>query len=276
MGRVARTWRLMAASWGILKKDRELMLFPALSSVAVLLVLLSFAWPLFDRQTLESLRTASRDEPFVYAVLFAFYFCNYFVVIFFNAAAMACALARMRGNDPTVGFGLRSAWQRLPQIVGWALLSSTVGFVLRMIEDRVQVVGRIVAALLGMAWTVTSFLVVPVLVAEGSGPVDAYRRSVALLKRSWGEQIIGNMGFGVIFILLSLLPVGAVVLAMFTGNRIVLDWTLAIAAVCLIVLALVSSALQAIYHVAIYHYAAEGRAPGGFDEGLLANAFRRK
>lgn len=51
--------------------------------------------------------------------------------------------------------------------------------------ERVGVTGRLVVALLGMAWSVTSFLVVPVLVHKGSGPVEAYTESATMLKQAW-------------------------------------------------------------------------------------------
>ena len=39
--------------------------------------------------------------PWVYGFLFAFYFCNYFVIVFFNAALVSCALIRFNGGEPT-------------------------------------------------------------------------------------------------------------------------------------------------------------------------------
>src|SRR6185437_8830886 len=121
----------------------------------------------------------------MYAAMFVFYFLDYFVIIFFNSALVACVLKQIDGVQPTLGYGLAVARQRLPQILGWALLTSTVGILLRLLEEKV--------GLLGMAWSVTSFLVVPVLVAEDTGPIESYKRSVEMLRRTWGEQIIGNV-----------------------------------------------------------------------------------
>ncbi|MGA8261875.1 MAG: DUF6159 family protein [Arenicellales bacterium] len=276
MGRFSRTWRMMGASWAVLKQDKELLVFPVLSTLAMVLVLISFASPLLNGGVRQHLERGDHSGVIVYAGMFLVYLAVYFVMIFFNAAIVACALQRMSGSDPTIGFGLAAAWKRLPQIFGWALVTSTVGLILRAIEERVGVIGQIVVAVLGMTWTVTSFLVVPVLVNEGKGPFDAYSDSVAMLKRSWGEQIIGNVSFGLIFMVLGIVPVGLVILATMSGSQPATDAALVICAAYLIVATLVQSTLQAIYQAAVYRYARNGAAPEGFDAELLAGSFRRR
>ncbi len=127
-----------------------------------------------------------------------------------------------------------------------------------------------------MAWTVTSYLVVPVVVIEGKGPLAAYQDSVRLLKRSWGEQIAGNIGFGLIFVLLGIVPVGLFMLAALSGSGAAVATVLVIGVVYLVGLAIVQSTLQAIFQAAVYYYAVDGAAPGGFDDDLLASSFRRR
>lgn len=277
MGKFARTWQLMGASWQLLKQDKRLVVFPLISGVVLALVIATFAVPLFATgQAQHYLSDPNQPARQMYVTLFIFYFVSYFVMIFFNSALIACVLKQMDGGQPTLGDGLRAAWQRLPQIFGWALLSSTVGFVLRLIEERVGFIGRIVVGLLGMAWTVTSFLVVPVLVAEGSGPIDSYKRSVVMLKRTWGEQIIGNVSFGLIFMALGIVPaIVVIVLAAAAGPAAALA-AVALVVIYLVALGLVQSTLQTIYQAAVYRYAADGEAPGGFDQQLIAEAFRVK
>src|SRR4029077_13330612 len=111
---------------------------------------------------------------------------------------------------------------RLPVIAGWALVSATVGLILRIIEDRSARIGQIVAALLGMAWTVVSFLVVPILVIENKGPIAALKDSTALLKKTWGEQLVSNFSFGMIFFLLALPAFALFILGGVAGSTSVL------------------------------------------------------
>lgn len=277
MGKFARTWQLMGASWQLLKQDKRLVMFPLISSVALVLVIVMFSVPLLATdQARQYFSNPNHSAGPMYLVLFLFYFVSYFVMIFFNSALIACVLKQMNGGQPTLGDGLSAAWQRLPQILGWALLSSTVGFLLRLLEQRVGFIGRIVVGLLGMAWTVTSFLVVPVLVAEGDGPIASYKRSVEMLKRSWGEQIIGNVSFGLIFMLLGIVPAIIVVIIAAAAGPAVLVAVGAIVVIYLVALGLVQSTLQTIYQAAVYRYAADGQAPKGFDGELIADAFRVK
>lgn len=277
MDKFTRSWRLMVASWNVLKQERSLIVFPMLSSGGVALVIASFWVPLFNTRTLNALQHHhGHDTVSAYTLLFLFYFCCYLVTIFFNSALIACALDRMEGNDPTLRYGLGAAWERFPQIFGWAFVASTVGFALRMIEERVGFIGRIIVGLLGMAWSVTAFLVIPVLIAEKTGPIQAYKESINLLKESWGEQIIGNVGFGLVFGLVGILPaalIGAMLLNAFPQARL---FIISLGVLYFIALMLIQSTLFSIYQAAVYRYAADGKAPPGFEDEYLADAFRAR
>jgi hypothetical protein len=271
----------MRASWDVLKQDKELLLFPLLSGICCVLVLASFAGPMLamtDWQAASQGMTSSTAEALTASDgkismeqgmrilgLFLFYCCNYFVIIFFNAGLIACAQIRMEGGDPTVGDGLRAAWARLPAIAGWAVLAATVGLVLRMIEERSNLVGKIVAGLVGMAWSLTSFLVVPILVIENEGPVGALQRSAAMLKKTWGEQIIGNFSFGLIFILLALPGVLFLMMGIAANSVAVI----VVSVLYFIGISLAQSALQGIFQAALYLYMRDGEAPDGFEAAAL-------
>jgi hypothetical protein len=277
MGKFARTWRLMGASWQLLVQDKRLVVFPVVSGIALAAVIGLFAVPMFVAMGGPVHAAAQwHASPQMYLAMFVFYFLAYFVIIFFNAGLIACVLKQMDGEQPTIGYGLAFAWQRLPQICGWALLASSVGMLLRMLEERVGFIGKLIVGLLGMAWSVTSFLVVPVLVVEGSGPIESYRRSVEMLKRTWGEQIIGNVSFGLIFALFGILPAILLFTVAAKFGPAALLAAGAVLVVWLIALGLVQSTLQTIYQAAIYRYAANGEAPPGFDGGMIAAAFREK
>lgn len=281
--KIGYTWRVMGASWEVLKKDKELLLFPLLSGIACLLVLASFAIPIFATGAHEPLFAGGEEGELTtaqqvtyYGLLFLFYFCNYFVITFFNSAIVACAVHRLMGGDPTFGDGMRAAASRLPQIAGWALVAATVGLILRIIEDKSEKVGRLVAGLLGMAWTVLTFLVVPVLVVERKGPVAAFKKSAALLKKTWGEQLVGNFGFGMIFFLLALPAIAIVALGFVLGGPVAGFVCLGLAFLYWIALGLVQSALGTIFQAAVYVYAEKGEMPAGFDGELLQGAVSQK
>lgn len=277
MGKFARTWQLMGASWRMLMQDKRLIVFPLVSGAALAIVIALFAVPVFVAFEGHSKPGGPVHMTLpMYAAMFVFYFLDYFVIIFFNSALIACVLKRIDGEQPTLGYGLAVARQRLPQILGWALMASTVGMLLRLLEEKVGFVGRIVVGLLGMAWSVTSFLVVPVLVAEDTGPIESYKRSVEMLKRTWGEQIIGNVSFGLIFGLFGIVPAMILFFLAIEAGKAALLVVGAILVVYLVALGLVQSTLQTIYQVAIYLYAANGEAPSGFDSQLVADAFREK
>jgi len=264
----------MSASWQVLKGDKGLLVFPLISGICCLLIVASFALPIYFT---DHWRPPGRDAETIqqiayYGTLFLFYFCNYFVVVFFNAGIVACATMRMSGGNPTIGDGFRAAATRLPVIAGWALLSATVGLVLRIIEDRSDKIGRLVAGLFGAAWAVISFLVVPILVVENKNPVAALKDSTALLKKTWGEQAVGHFSFGLVFFLLAIPAVILIVAGFFTGSLIGIAACIGLGVLYLIVLGLVQSALQSIFQAALFLYARDGQVPAGFEAELLGNA----
>jgi hypothetical protein len=277
MQKITRTWSMMSACWQILKQDKGLLVFPFISGICCLLLLASFALPLYytNRWHPPGLDAESTRQIAYYGVLFLFYLLNYFIVVFFNAAIIACATMRMQGGSPTVGDGFRAAAARLPVIAGWAVVSATVGLILRMIEDRSEKIGQFVAGILGAGWTLVSFLVVPILVVENKNPFAALKDSTALLKKTWGEQLAGNFSFGLLFFVLAIPAVILIVAGAFAGNVGLLAGCIALAVVYLILLSLVQSALQSIFQAAVFLYARDGRVPEGFEAELLGNAMRR-
>jgi hypothetical protein len=213
--RISNGWELAKESWSVLKLDKELMLFPLFSGISCLAILVTFLGPLLlNMDKLEGWMEGNDPvlQTLFWVGLFLFYFCNYFVIVFFNSALVACAIIRFRGGDPTVMDGIQASLSRLPQILAWALVSATVGIVLKAIESRSEKLGEFVAGLLGGAWTIMTYFVVPVLVVEKANPVDAVKRSFQVMTRAWGESLTAGFSIGLIaflFSLLAMLPLGA-------------------------------------------------------------------
>ncbi|MFD0723989.1 DUF6159 family protein [Lysobacter brunescens] len=271
----SRSWDLVKASASVLRSDKELMLFPILSSLATLLVLATFALPVFMLKLFEN------GFNVVGAVVgFAFYFCQYTVIIFFNSALVGAATIRLEGGDPTVSDGLRIARSRLPAILGYAAIAATVGLILQSLKNRDNnIIVRLIGSGLGAAWTLATFLVVPVLVNREIGPIDALKESIALLKKTWGENAIGNVGigaaFGLIFVLVMLvgivLSIAAWQAAPAAGITVAV-----VVVIALLVLGVTQAALSGIYSAALYRYAVSNETPAAFQGMALEQAFSPK
>ena len=271
--RVSRSWELAKASASVLRSDKELLLFPVLSGLAAMIVAATFLVPAFAMKVFDG------DAGVGSFVLgFLFYLCRYFVIFFFNAALVAAAMIRLEGGDPTVADGLRAARERIGPILGYAAIAATVGMLLQAMKNKENnVVMRIVGSLLGVAWTLASFLVVPVLVMQNVGPIDAIKRSVELLKRTWGENAIGNVGIGLVFGLVTALVVVVAAVLVFLAASVsgALAVTVAVFAVlALVTLGIIQSALAGVYSAALYRYATVGEAPAGFSGTGLQTAFQ--
>lgn len=277
--KLSNSWNLMKASWAVLREDKELIIFPILSTVAVILVTISFAVPMFFAGFFD--KGVLNDNGILkYVVGFVFYFVQYTIIIFSNTALVGAAMIRLRGGNPTVSDGFKIAFDHITTILGYAFISATVGLILRSISERSGIFGKIVVSILSFAWNLATFLVIPVLVVENIGPIDAIKRSTSLLKKTWGEQIAGNLSIGLVF---GLLMIGTILLAIpvfisisSLGSTPLVIVTAIGFVLTLVMLALISSTLGSIYEAAVYIYAAEGKTTGFFEERLVSEAFRLK
>ena len=265
MGRIRRTFALAGSSWRVLKTDKELMILPILSFLATAAIAATFLWPILGSCT-DTAASACELAGADYAVLAVAYVALAFVTIFFNAALVHAANLRMDGGDPTVGSALRGALERVHRILPWALVSATVSIILRALEERAGALGRIVSGLAGIAWSLVTYLVVPVLVVEDVGVADAVKRSGAMFKRTWGENVAAQVGFGLLGVLAAI-PAFAVVWLGFTagGSAAIVATVLAVGWILLV--ALVVATLNGIFQTALYRYAAD-LPTGAFDADL--------
>ncbi len=280
-GRFACSLALARASWSVIRADKELLWLPVLSVLALVLLVGSFVAPAAALGAFDA-AAARGDSPTGFAlVAFVFYVLAYFVAIFFNTALVGAALIRMGGGNPTLRDGLAIAWSRAGRIFGYAVIAATVGLLLQALEERVGWVGRFVIKLVGIAWTLATFLVVPVLVTRDVGPIDAVKESAALLRKTWGENLIGTVGLGLAFVAAYLVVLlaggGLILLAINAGLRFMTIVVLLLAIVALVALSALQATMQGVYSAALYRHATEpGRPLAGFTPELMAVAFKPK
>ncbi len=281
-GRFSRSWSLANASWQVLKQDTQLMVYPLVSAIAGLVVIAAFAAGALGVVGFDGLSNMDRHAVPIgyYVTALAFYVCLYFVMFFCNAALVGAAMMRFDGRTPTVGDGWRIASARSGRILGYALIAATVGMILRAIQERLGFVGRFVVGLLGVGWTVATSMVVPVLVSHEVGPIDAIKESAGLLKKTWGENVIGRSGlslaFLVIYLSLILGTIALAIVAVYVGSG-ALALVVVVAGVAAMLFAMLAhAALSGIYSAALYRFATTGSAGSGFDSGVLQAAFARK
>ena len=277
-GKIANTWHLSKISWDVLNKDRELLFMPVLSLVCMIPVcIVGFVVML----TLESTSGEETAQNAVTVVGVVVAMAVGIISVFFQGALVAGAYERMTGGDPTVGSALQVAAKRISGLVPWAVITTTVGLVLRALRgDDDNIVLRLLASLLETAWAVVTFLTVPAIVVDAMGPIQAIKRSGSLLRKTWGENILANAGFGLLTLLLVLGGVIPLTLITFLLDS-VLGTPGLIAGIGLIVMYIAAlivffTALNAVYQTALYLYATTGTSPAGFEEFDMAESFVAK
>lgn len=278
MGRWARSMQLAKASWAVLREDKELLVLPLVSAIASLAIGATFLLPIFatSKVTDAGGETTLSPSAISYVLMFAMYIVLAYVAIFFKTAMLCGADERMRGGNPSLSSALAGAGSHAGKILPWAIVSATVSVILRSLEERAGLIGRIVIGFVGVAWSVVTFLVLPVLVFEGVGVGDAVKRSAAMLKQTWGENLIVNGGIGLVSFLLVLPAFLLVALGAATGTALGLGTTIVIAFLWVVAVSCWSSAMSAVFQLALYRYATQSALPAQFATVDLATAFRAK
>jgi hypothetical protein len=271
---VGRSIALIKASWEVLKKDKEILLFPVLSGIICIIITASFLIPAVLMGV--GLDTKNQSSPLVYVGIFLFYLVTYFVVIFFNAGLVACAHIRLTGGEPVFSDGLAAAKKNIGRIFVWALISATIGLVLQAIRDNNNVVTQIISSIIGVAWSLLTFFVIPVMIIEKRGVLESVRESASLFKRTWGETVVGQGGVALIFVLIGLVALVPVSLLLMTGIEALAILAITLYLLLLILLFVIANAIQGIYNTALYLYAKNGTVPSAFSKDLIEQAFKPK
>jgi uncharacterized protein DUF6159 len=267
MGAISRGFRLARASWAVVMQDRQLLWLPALSFLASLVVVAVFALGIVGIGLPDS-----QDEIGIgmYILGFLLYVALAFVAIFFNAAVIGAATERLEGREASLSIGLALARRHLGQIFVWAVITATVGMILRTIQERAGILGRIVGGLLGVAWNAITFFVVPVLLYEPVTAPDAIKRSATLFKQRWGEQFIGNGAIGIAMFLIAL----AVGIPLFALAMAVPPLGVPLLVLAIFAIAAAGAACTGVFNAALYRYATTGQAAAGFSIEDLDGAFK--
>ena len=204
-------------------------------------------------------------------LMIPFYIIAYFIAIFFNVAIVACATKRLDGGDPTFSYGISFAKSRLKYIFQWEIFAAIVGLILRAIQQRAGFVGKILVALAGLAWSIATYFVIPVIAFEEMTPLSAIERSTGILRKSWGEALISNVGMGLIFFGFSLIGVLIILLGFAIGGVAGLFVGVIVAVIYWGFIAILATAAQNVLMAALYRFATTGKTSMEFPTNVLEN-----
>lgn len=274
MGKFSDTLSLMSDSWKVVNQAREILVLQAISFLSSLIVAMIFILPLIDNG-MSSLappgESAEVSEQVTYYLeLYFILLCNYFVIIFFNVAIVHCSIQRLKGGRfVSVSDGLSAAVKQLPAILGWTFISATIGIILRIIEDRSETVGQIVAGLVGMAWNMSIFFVIPVMIVKNKGPIEAVSDSARLIRTTWAEQLLSNISYGLVYFVFSLVGIALILLGYFSAPGVGRTLLIGSGILYSIGLAVVFTALESVFKSALYLSAQNKRREVDFKSDLL-------
>ncbi len=270
--RMSNGWKISMSSFSVLRKNKQLILFPILSGISLIILTLSYVVILFAPNGWDFNKTYDESSFVHYLMLFVFYLINYFVIVFFNMALIHCARIYFEGGKPSLNDGLSFSMSRIGDILAWSAVAATVGLIFRMLEENLGRIGQIITAILGVAWSITTFFVVPVLAYENLSPIAAYKRSIKIMKEKWGESLGATFSFGIIQILAVLL---ISVPLFFIGSQFGTITGIVFASVGLLFVISIISAAQSIFISAVY-FNVNDKPVADFDNETLDGIFIQK
>jgi hypothetical protein len=272
MGRIVRGWQLAKKSFALVAHDRRLLLFPLLSIVVTVLAAIVIFGPFFVWWS-----SSGGDWPWIVGGIVGVWALN-FIGTFFGVAFIAGAERSLNGKPWTMKDGLRRAWGRVGSIVLWSLVATIVGLLLQVLE-RVRggwVVNIAVRWVLGAAWGLATFFIIPVLALEGVGPVEATRRSVQIIRKRWGEGVVGASAVSSIFVIVMFASLALFVFGLtFTSITLYLGIPMIALAVVIFSVGVVANvAVSQLFRLVLYEYATADRALGSFQADELEAIFK--
>ncbi|MEX2234871.1 MAG: DUF6159 family protein [Cyclobacteriaceae bacterium] len=287
MNAFSRSWMITKITFAVINKDRELIWFALLSFIFSTIFAVAMIFPSVIPTLMENGFSKDSLQVFEYIIIFLTYFGLAFIATFFNVCVVYTTRIRFEGGNATFAESISFAFSRIPVIFKWSLLSATVGLILRLLHNLAsnlgkigQLVANILIGLIGMAWSIITIFVVPVLVYENIGPIDALKKSTQVIKKTWGESLIKTIGLGLIQVMVFFLII-AVSGGITYGLATAFDVTgllvgIGAGVLMLLLAGLVFSVASTIFNTALYVYANNNLIAPGFQEDVVKGAFRQK
>lgn len=274
LDRFTNGWTITLHSFKVLKANKELIIFPILSGISLLFILGSFATVVLAGAgwDTENIYIDDSRGMVTYLMVFLYYLVNYFIVVFFNTALVHCTRLYFRGEEVTIKKGLQFSLSRIGTIAAWAVFAATVGTILKVLQENLGWIGKIITGLIGIVWSIATFFVVPVLAYENVGPFGAFKRSAQLMRAKWGESLGATFSFGLIQFIASIIIIAG---AFMIGSFVHPIAGIVIGVLGILAVATVMSASQTIFISAVYHNMMSDPVKH-FDQQLLDGLFVKK
>tara|TARA_Y100000310_G_C20704331_1_gene833683 strand:+ start:11602 stop:12492 length:891 start_codon:yes stop_codon:yes gene_type:complete len=282
--RFKRSWDLTKKTFHVMSHDKEIILFPILSAVFSIVLFLLLIFPVVLSVMAGKFSTGAGS---LYVGVFVFYFVAAFAATFFNAGVVHIARTRFEGGDATFMDGIRTGFKHFKHILGWSLITATVGLILNILTSQAEekggiagVIGKIVISLIGLVWAIVSVFVVPAMVIKGIGPIKALKSSVKAIKKTWGESLIKYYGLGFakgiiigVAFLIFLIPA---IIMMVGQSFIIAGVLLGIFVLIFTMTIVIFSSANTVFDTALFLYADTGKVPSFYDEEVIKHAFVSK
>jgi hypothetical protein len=277
------SWLLFKESWRFLAADKEMLFIPLIATVLNIFlfgILITIGAMVSTGMGGDQLFTGDSLSRVDYVFVFAFYVVGAFTLAISQAGIIHTVYTRAHGGNATLGQSLSAAFSHSGSLFVWSLITSTVGLFLRVVSDRSELIGKIVAAVAGAAWAIATFFVVPAMVIDKKSAFASIPHSLTVFKQTWGETIVSNFSLGLFFFMAHMLAllsfVGLIIAGVSIKSLPLILLACVLIVLWLVVTALIQAALQGVIKTLLYMYATENTIPSNFNAELLQAMMTRR
>ena len=290
MGVFSRSWEVTKLSFGIIKKDKEMLIFPILSSIFSLIFMAALLVPTVIMELINDMGPEAANNPSLGGTDYLFLFLTYFglalIATFFNVCVVYTTKVRLEGGNATFWESIKFGFSKFGKIIQWAFISAIFGVILAILQslaEKLGTVGRILVGflrgLLSFAWGIATIFLSQGIVYYNLSPGNAIKHSVEVLKRTWGESIVRHFGLGLIegimvFLGIIATAVLAVVFASISPTAMII--VIIIGVIYFAMVILVFNVANSVFNTVLFVYADKGTIPELASPDVVQNAFKVK
>jgi len=211
------SWDATNTSFRVIREDESLLLFPVMSSLAFIGILILFSFFSYEALMNKIVISGTSTAVVIILIWIPAYFLFWLVGTYFSASLMGAAMLKLNGKQATVSDGIKLANSKITKILLWAIVAATVGIIIRLItyilSDKIggflgSFIGDVVGISLETVWAISSYFIIPVILFEDMSIWDSLDRSESLFMENFGTTFISNLimaAIGAIGVISSLL-----------------------------------------------------------------------
>ncbi len=270
-------WRLGLYSFRFVMTHKSLLLLPLFSALSIMLALALIYFATNDALIRFNVKDIHLTAIIMLACVMAYFSCI-FIAIFFNVMLIAMVNDYFENKRLSFVVGYSRAAHCIPAILSWALITGSVGILIKMLEalEEKLHIPSILSALLEVGWAAATYFVVPIICFQGSAsPSVLYDESARLIRQTWGEGVLKIIGASLFMFVLGI-PLYLAFVVLFNTTSAYHTHLYIILGIASLFMMMLAAIMNGTLQTVFYKYADSQYIPPDFQSEFLTQAVIHK